>query len=36
MQAIAAKAGVDASLLVHHFGNKMNLLVEAIEWPFGP
>jgi AcrR family transcriptional regulator len=36
MRAIAAKAGVDASLVVHFFGNKVNLLTEAIEWPFDP
>jgi AcrR family transcriptional regulator len=36
MRAIAAKAGVDASLVVHYFGSKMNLLAEAIEWPFDP
>jgi AcrR family transcriptional regulator len=36
MRAIAAKAGVDASLVVHFFGNKVNLLAEAIEWPFDP
>jgi AcrR family transcriptional regulator len=36
MRAIAAKAGVDASLIVHFFGNKVNLLTQAIEWPFDP
>ncbi len=36
MRAIAAKAGVDASLVVHFFGNKVNLLAESIEWPFDP
>ena len=23
-------------MLVHFFGNKVNLLAEAIEWPFDP
>jgi AcrR family transcriptional regulator len=36
MRAIAAKAGVDASLVVHFFGSKVNLLAESIEWPFDP
>jgi len=36
MRAIAAEAGVDASLVVHFFGNKAALLGEAIEWPFDP
>src|SRR5829696_1335863 len=36
MRAIGAKAGVDASLVVHFFGNKVNLLTEAIDWPFDP
>jgi AcrR family transcriptional regulator len=36
MRAIAAKAGVDASLVVHFFGSKMNLLAESIDWPFDP
>ena len=36
MRAIAEKAGVDASLVVHFFGSKVNLLAEAIEWPFDP
>ena len=36
LRAIGAKAEVDASLVVHFFGNKANLLVEAIEWPFDP
>lgn len=36
MRAIAARAGVDASLVVHFFGSKVNLLAEAIEWPFDP
>jgi AcrR family transcriptional regulator len=36
MRAIATEAGVDAALVVHFFGNKANLLVEAVEWPFDP
>jgi len=36
MRAIASEAGVDASLVVHFFGNKASLLAEAIEWPFDP
>jgi len=36
MRAIAAEAGVDASLVVHFFGNKAALLGEAVEWPFDP
>ena len=36
LRAIAANAGVDASLVVHFFGSKVNLLAEAIEWPFDP
>lgn len=36
MRAIAADAGVDASLVVHFFGNKPTLLREAIQWPFDP
>lgn len=36
MRSIAAEAGVDASLVVHFFGNKASLLGEAIQWPFDP
>jgi AcrR family transcriptional regulator len=36
MRGIAAEAGVDASLIVHFFGNKLNLFSEAVEWPFDP
>jgi AcrR family transcriptional regulator len=36
MRAIGAEAGVDAALVVHFFGNKANLLGEAIDWPFDP
>jgi AcrR family transcriptional regulator len=36
MRAIAKEAGVDASLIVHFFGNKLDLFAEAVEWPFEP
>jgi AcrR family transcriptional regulator len=36
MRAIAKKAGVDASLIVHFFGNKAGLFAEAVEWPHDP
>src|SRR5829696_6192049 len=36
LRAIAAEAGVDAALVVHFFGSKAGLLVEAIQWPFDP
>ena len=36
MRAIATEAGVDASLIVHFFGNKLGLFAEAVEWPFDP
>ena len=36
MRAIANEAGVDASLIVHFFGNKLGLFAEAVEWPFEP
>jgi AcrR family transcriptional regulator len=36
LRAIAAEAGVDAALVVHFFGSKPELLVEAVEWPFDP
>jgi AcrR family transcriptional regulator len=36
MRAIANEAGVDASLIVHFFGSKLNLFAEAVEWPFDP
>jgi AcrR family transcriptional regulator len=36
MRAIASEAGVDAALIVHFFGSKANLLVEAVDWPFDP
>jgi AcrR family transcriptional regulator len=36
MRGIAKEAGVDASLIVHFFGSKLNLFSEAVEWPFDP
>jgi AcrR family transcriptional regulator len=36
VRAIAARAGVDASLVMHFFGSKIGLLEAAIEWPFDP
>ena len=36
MRAIAKAAGVDASLIVHFFGSKLNLFSEAVQWPFDP
>jgi AcrR family transcriptional regulator len=36
MRAIAREAGVDPSLIVHFFGNKIGLFAEAVEWPFDP
>ena len=36
MRAIAKEAGVDASLIVHFFGNKIGLFAEAVEWPHDP
>jgi AcrR family transcriptional regulator len=36
MRAIGTEAGVDASLIVHFFGTKAQLLSEAVEWPFDP
>jgi AcrR family transcriptional regulator len=36
MRAIAKEAGVDASLIIHFFGNKLALFAEAVTWPFEP
>ena len=36
MRAIAKEAGVDASLVVHFFDNKIGLFAEAVPWPFEP
>ncbi|WP_313279720.1 TetR/AcrR family transcriptional regulator [Timonella senegalensis] len=32
LRGIAAAAGVDHSTLMHHFGNKTNLMLAVIEW----
>lgn len=32
LRSIAQEAGVDHSTLLHHFGNKTNLLLAVIEW----
>ena len=36
LRAIAAEAGVTSPLIVHFFGSKANLLLEAMQWPFDP
>ncbi len=36
LRAIATEAGVTPPLIVHFFGSKANLLVEAVQWPFDP
>jgi AcrR family transcriptional regulator len=36
MRAIAAEAGVDASVVVHFFGSKEGLFRAAVGWPFDP
>lgn len=32
LRSIAAAAGIDHSTLIHHFGNKTNLMIAVIEW----
>lgn len=34
LRAIAAEAGVNASLIIHFFGDKAGLVEAAIDWPF--
>lgn len=36
MRAIAAEAGVDASLISHYFGDKSQLLVATMQLPINP
>jgi AcrR family transcriptional regulator len=36
IRSIAAEAGVDPALVIHHFGSKQRLFVEAVELPFPP
>lgn len=34
IRSIAAEAGVDPALVVHHFGSKQQLFLEAVQLPF--
>ena len=36
LRAIAAEAGVTSPLVVHFFGSKAHLFVDAVQWPFEP
>lgn len=36
LRGIARTAGVDPALVVHFFGSKAGLFLEAVEWPFDP
>ena len=36
LRAIAAEAGVTSPLVLHFFGSKAHLFVEAVQWPFEP
>jgi AcrR family transcriptional regulator len=36
IRTIAAAAGVDPALVLHHFGSKEHLFREAVAWPFDP
>jgi AcrR family transcriptional regulator len=36
IRSIASDAGVDPALVIHHFGSKQRLFVEAVELPFPP
>jgi len=36
IRSIAAEAGVDPALVLHHFGSKQRLFVEAVQLPFPP
>jgi AcrR family transcriptional regulator len=36
LRAIAAEAGVTSPLVIHFFGSKAHLFVEAVQWPFEP
>ncbi|HZK36066.1 MAG TPA: TetR/AcrR family transcriptional regulator, partial [Aeromicrobium sp.] len=36
LRAIGAEAGVDASLIRHHFGDKSGLLIATLELPVNP
>jgi AcrR family transcriptional regulator len=36
VRAIAARAGVDAAMIAHHFGSKQQLVLAALRVPFDP
>lgn len=36
IRSVAAEAGVDPALVIHHFGSKQRLFVEAVQVPFPP
>jgi AcrR family transcriptional regulator len=36
IRSIAAEAGVDPALVIHHFGSKQRLFIEAVQLPFPP
>ena len=36
VRSVAAEAGVDPALVIHHFGSKQRLFLEATELPFPP
>jgi AcrR family transcriptional regulator len=36
IRSIASEAGVDPALVIHHFGSKQRLFVEAVQLPFPP
>jgi AcrR family transcriptional regulator len=36
IRSIAAEAGCDPALVIHHFGSKQRLFVEAVQLPFPP
>jgi AcrR family transcriptional regulator len=36
IRSIAAEAGVDPALVIHHFGSKQRLFVESVQLPFPP
>jgi AcrR family transcriptional regulator len=36
IRSIAAEAGVNPALVIHHFGSKQRLFIEAVQLPFPP
>ena len=36
IRSIASEAGVDPALVIHHFGSKQRLFIEAVQLPFPP